>query len=291
MRTSSSSGDQVSAGALRRLLRPFSPHSSTIARYPGGARKCNARASPGSADSPRSFNASSMISSASGMLRLPTSTLLCAAFADFIDFFSVCRASRLRAKDSSCSSKSAPLPWMHFDPLRRWSGRLSTGSAGSCLYSASGCGAGGISRINVRQSKVWKRLNPNESHLRLLPHMNSRKTLANPSVQSYTQPSVPYHAVFWQSLAEHVCVPSHGQPRMAGKGARPWLPASQGGRQGIQNHHLRVLAGTVHAGGLIDFAPRENRPDRGCRGFPAAVWGRNGRFRGRFGRLRGGMQV
>jgi hypothetical protein len=52
-----------------------------------------------------------------------------------------------------------------------------------------------------------------------------------------------------------------------------------------------VLAGTVHAGGLIDFAPRENRPDRGCRGFPAAVWSGNGRFRGRFGRLRGGMQV
>ncbi len=51
-------GFQVVALALRRLLRPFSPHSSTIAWYPGGARKRSARASPGSvenANSPKCF--------------------------------------------------------------------------------------------------------------------------------------------------------------------------------------------------------------------------------------------
>src|ERR1035437_4630683 len=84
MRTSSSSGDHASAAALRRLLRPFSLHSSTIAWYPGGARKCNARAMPGSAENPSSFSASSIISSASGILRLLTSTLPCAAFVDLI---------------------------------------------------------------------------------------------------------------------------------------------------------------------------------------------------------------
>ena len=38
---------KLSADAFRRLLRPFSLHSSTIAWYPGGARKRSARTKPG----------------------------------------------------------------------------------------------------------------------------------------------------------------------------------------------------------------------------------------------------
>src|SRR6185437_13865153 len=88
MRTSSSSGDQVSADALRRLLRPFSLQSSTIAWYPGGARKRNARAIPGSCEYASSFSASSIISSTAGILRLalPFSTLLLTVLDDFMPF-------------------------------------------------------------------------------------------------------------------------------------------------------------------------------------------------------------
>src|SRR5580765_5435856 len=88
MRTSSSSGDHESAEALRRLLRPFSLQSSTIAWYPGGERKRKARASPGSCEYASSFSASSIISSAAGILRLalPFSTLLLTALDVFMPF-------------------------------------------------------------------------------------------------------------------------------------------------------------------------------------------------------------
>src|ERR1035441_5457412 len=84
MRTSSSSGDQDSAEALRRLLRPFSLQSSAIDWYQGRARKRSARIRPGSWENPNSLKASSIISSASGTLRLLMSTMLCAALDDFI---------------------------------------------------------------------------------------------------------------------------------------------------------------------------------------------------------------
>src|SRR5580692_11675194 len=90
MRTSSSSGDHVSADAFLLLLRPLSLHSSTIAWYPGGDRKRSARIRPGSCEYCSSFNASSIISSAAGILRLPFSTLLCAALVDFIIVLSGC---------------------------------------------------------------------------------------------------------------------------------------------------------------------------------------------------------